>query len=315
MLLSVAICTRDRARSLDRTLDSLTRMRVPGGVDWELVVVNNGSSDATDSVIEKYAGRLPIHREFEARPGASHARNRAVDAARGEYILWTDDDVTVDEGWFAAYVAAFERWPEAALFGGKIIPVFEAPLSGWLKKAWPHPVIANTFAFRDFGDEPFAFTPQAQGSQEQRIPYGANFAVRTSQQKSQRYNPELGPTPGPTWVPGEETEVIKAILLSGRNGYWVPEAKVLHWQPVQRMTFDYVWRFYLRQGRFYAWVDQGSTAARLFRAPLWLWRRTIIGEFRYRLRRLLSGPAAWLPLLKEQAINRGTLDYWRNARR
>jgi glucosyl-dolichyl phosphate glucuronosyltransferase len=96
MLITVAICTLNRAESLRRTLESLAAMRVPGELDWELVIINNGCTDHTDDVIKTFAGRLPIQREFEPQHGHSRARNHAVDIAKGDYIVWTDDDVIVD---------------------------------------------------------------------------------------------------------------------------------------------------------------------------------------------------------------------------
>ena len=102
MLITVGICTFNRAESLRRTLNSLAAMEVPADFAWELVVVNNNSTDHTDAMINEDHGRLPIRREFEKRPGHSNARNRAIDAARGDYIVWTDDDVVVDPGWLSA---------------------------------------------------------------------------------------------------------------------------------------------------------------------------------------------------------------------
>jgi glucosyl-dolichyl phosphate glucuronosyltransferase len=67
---------------------------------------------------------LPI----EIWPPFSRARNRAVYAARGDYLVWTDDDVVVDPNWLAAYVAAFRRRPEAAVFGGPVFPRYEPPV-------------------------------------------------------------------------------------------------------------------------------------------------------------------------------------------
>src|SRR5689334_771393 len=132
MLITVAICTMNRAESLRRTLVSLAAVRVPEGVDWEVLVVNNNCTDHTEAVIQSFASKLPIRREFETQRGLSRARNRAVDTARGDYIVWTDDDVVIHNGWLAAYAEAFCRWPEAAVFGGPIVPKYAAPLPAWL---------------------------------------------------------------------------------------------------------------------------------------------------------------------------------------
>src|SRR5213593_3681732 len=118
MDLTVAICTWNRWRLLHQALEQMTKLVIPHDVEWELLVVNNNCTDATDRVIEEFASRLPLRRLFEPKPGLSNARNAAVREARGEYILWTDDDTQVDEHWVATYVRAFQQWPNAAFFGG-----------------------------------------------------------------------------------------------------------------------------------------------------------------------------------------------------
>src|SRR5690349_14130582 len=102
MMITVAICSLNRAESLRRTLTSLTAMRIPADLAWETLVVNNEGTDHTDQVIDSFVGRLPIRRAMEPRRGLSNARNRAIDEARGDYIIWTDDDVVVDPSWLAA---------------------------------------------------------------------------------------------------------------------------------------------------------------------------------------------------------------------
>jgi GT2 family glycosyltransferase len=90
-------------------------------------------------------------REFEPRSGLSNARNRAMAAARGEYIVWTDDDVVVGAGWLTAYAEAFRRWPDAVVFGGRIKPRYEPPAARWVAES--ERALGGPFAIRDFGDE------------------------------------------------------------------------------------------------------------------------------------------------------------------
>src|SRR5438067_12204351 len=132
MLVTVAICTYNRAESLRRALQSLTRMKLEPNLAWELVVVNNNCTDNTEQVIAAFADKLPLRRVFQPVQGLSHARNCAVDAARGRYIVWTDDDVVVEESWLTAYRQAFAHWPDGAVFGGAIIPTFESPAVPWV---------------------------------------------------------------------------------------------------------------------------------------------------------------------------------------
>src|SRR6266536_6078206 len=92
MLITVAICTWNRCELLQTALEQLTRLLVPVDIEWELLVVNNNSTDATSSAIAPFASRLPVRELFEPKPGKSHALNLAIGEAAGDYILWTDDD-------------------------------------------------------------------------------------------------------------------------------------------------------------------------------------------------------------------------------
>src|SRR5687767_259622 len=110
--LTVAICTWNRSELLSKSLQQLTRMQQPCA-PWEVIVVNNGSTDETELVLDAFVDRLPLRRVFEPAPGQSHARNAAVRQASGDYVIWTDDDVLVDAAWLIAYERAIKRWPEA----------------------------------------------------------------------------------------------------------------------------------------------------------------------------------------------------------
>jgi glycosyltransferase involved in cell wall biosynthesis len=90
----------------------MTRLRIPRGAEWEILVVNNNCNDNTDEVIASFANRLPVQRVFEATPGHSHARNRAVTEAAGDLIVWTDDDVLVDPNWLTGYAEALPPTPK-----------------------------------------------------------------------------------------------------------------------------------------------------------------------------------------------------------
>lgn len=305
MLVSVAICTFNRAESLRRTLDSLARMRLPKDLDWEVVVVNNDCSDNTDEVIENFSSRLPIRREFEPQRGLSRARNRAVDYAKGDYIVWTDDDVMVDPGWLAAYVEAFRRWPEAGVFGGPIKPRYMPPVPKWVSESAE---LLGTWVFsgRDFGDGCFRL------SVEDCVPYGPNFAMRAYEQRTFRYNPELGHAPGQRRR-GEELDVIARVLRSGVPGYWVAQARVEHCASAEQQTIRYVASVFASIGESEAFRRGTSvpTGPLCLGVPRWLWRRVIGSWLRYRINRLFSRPSIWLPPLRDYALAWGAIRYWR----
>jgi glycosyltransferase involved in cell wall biosynthesis len=88
-------------------------------------------TDATPTVVEAFKNKLPIKRVFEPEPGKSNALNVAIDSGAGKYFIWTDDDVLFAPNWLVAYLEAFKRWPNAAIFAGKIIPVHQSPTPTW----------------------------------------------------------------------------------------------------------------------------------------------------------------------------------------
>ncbi len=307
MFVTVGICTFNRAESLRRTLDSLVVMRVPRDVTWEILIVNNNSTDHTDEVIGEYRDGLPVRREFEPRPGKSNALNRAIDAAKGEYILWTDDDVVVNPGWLGAYVEAFRRWPEAAIFGGRIIPRLEPPVPRWVAESLT--VLDGPYAARDFGND-----VQPLSVAEGRVPYGANFAIRSIEQRAFPYDPNLGPSPNRPGAGGggEETDVITRLLNSGATGYWIPNAIVEHSIGRQRQTISYIANYSMIVGEVHA----SQAAAKYPDAHIWfgvprgIWKRLLEGCLRYRFHRMLSPAPVWAMHLQTYAYARGMFRYW-----
>jgi glycosyltransferase involved in cell wall biosynthesis len=239
---SVIICTRDRAAKLRRMLHSVCDLAVPDGTLWELLVIDNGSSDNTVAVVESFRDRLPIRRLEAPTPGVSHARNLGIEEARGEYICWTDDDVLVDRDWLAAYLEAFRRHPQASYFGGRIEPLLEPPSPRLIARCKDHWPLDASFAARDFGDE-----IRPLSIEENVLPFGANFAVSAEAQRALRYNEQLGPSPVHRRL-GEEMDVIYRMAKNGAVGWWVPGARVHHVIGPERQSIAYLIDFYRRSG-------------------------------------------------------------------
>lgn len=250
--ISVVICTRNRAAQLERTLSTACNLKGADAVSWELCVIDNGSSDETRNVVESFGPKLPIRYVSEPIAGLSNARNRGVAEARGRYICWTDDDVELDSGWLAAYASAFERHPKAAVFGGRIVPRLEPPTPRWfaiLSSRWP---LTTVLAARDLGDEE---TPLLlEGG---RIPWGANFAIRTEEQRQFLYDPNLGVSPNQRRL-GEEAEVIASVFKAGATGWWVPDSKVTHIIPPHRQSRRYVREYFIASGETMAYLEDIS---------------------------------------------------------
>jgi len=121
MFISVIVCTRNRCEKLNIVLDSLNEAAIPEGVEFEVVIVDNGSSDATAATCAQYAaGKQRAFRYvFEGTRGKSSALNAGMRAARGDVWGFTDDDCVVDRQWVAQIAKVFAD-PEVAVAGGRV---------------------------------------------------------------------------------------------------------------------------------------------------------------------------------------------------
>ena len=292
MLITVAICTWNRASLLAQTLTAMTELRVPEGTTWELIVVDNNSTDDTPATISGFAGRLPIRRVFEPTPGHCNARNRAIAEAAGEYLIWTDDDVLVEPSWLEAYVEGFRRHPSAAFFGGVINPWFPNDPPEWLRRGFDH--VATAYAALDHGPEE---VPLVSG----RFPFGANMAFRTRDQRAFPYDPSLGRRPG-GMLSGDESDVFRRMAAQGLTGWWVPGSKVRHYIPPDRQTIAYLTAYFRGCGQFVAKSEPQAQVPRLFGKPRWMWRTVLENEARYRLSRWFAPPERWVPSLKMASV-------------
>jgi glycosyltransferase involved in cell wall biosynthesis len=278
--LTVAICTWNRSRSLRATLESLRALDVPAGLDWEVIVVNNNCTDDTDDVLASFASSLPLRRLHEPKQGQSNARNLAIAEARGDYILWTDDDVVVDRQWIRAYLDAFATWPDAVLLGGPIQVEFEGCPPYWLLELIQDERFSAVYAHRDLGREPIRFD-----AARYVVPYGANMVTRGREQRGLRFDPNLGRSLDGQ-VRGEELDVVMKLLIDGHEGRWIPEAKVFHVIPPELQTQRHLRRYFAGAGRTF--VRQQSTRRRFQAARALV--SAAAAELRFRAKRVVLPP-------------------------
>ena len=137
MSVSIIICTRDRAADLRQTLASLAGVCVPA-MPVELIVADNGSRDETAQVAGEC--RLPdiaVRHLLVPTPGKGHAYNAALEAARNDVLLFTDDDVRLPADWIARMSAPILAGEADALAGGvRLAPHLERPWMTPLHRGW-----------------------------------------------------------------------------------------------------------------------------------------------------------------------------------
>jgi glycosyltransferase involved in cell wall biosynthesis len=297
MLASIVICTRNRAAILRRALRSLAECVQPDDRgSWEVIVVDNASTDDTPSVADEFRTQLPLRYVREAELGLSNARNRGVGEARGAWILWIDDDVTVTREWLRAYLTAMQRHADADVLGGPIIVELDGDPPQWLREGvdW----VLDAFA----GRPPSELHGRFYSSGPK--PYGANFALRTAAARGVPFDPALGRHPTRPMMGGEETEVMREMLKHGA-GFWVPEAVVLHHIDGARQTARYLHDYF---------TAAGSQSARSWRQLPTLHRlrqlataitRTCTHQVRYLVLCLVRDRRYRARALRDAAWNRG----------
>ncbi len=224
--ISVLIATRNRSLSLARLINALSA-QVDSPV-FEVIVSDNGSSDDTHKVVKNARNRLQIHYVREERPGKSLALNAALKFARGELIIFTDDDVIPQPDWLSQLYSAAQRYPDVNIFGGQIDVNFEE-VPSWIKRSFN--LMGLLTSAHKHGDTD---TPYKYG----QYPFGPNMAIRRHLLTGHEdpYPVHLGP--GTDCPVGDESVFfMKFSPPAARDRIFVPSARVFHEVEQENINF------------------------------------------------------------------------------
>lgn len=235
---SILISTRNRAESLRGTLLSLDRMSVPTDVSAELILVDNGSTDDTVEVVnsfhpESIACRL-LH---EPNPSKSVALNQAIDEAKGDFLLFTDDDVRVPPLWIQGMVEPMHHGGADAVAGG--VRIAPSRQREWMT-AEHAAMLADTTTLQESGGQRMV---------------GANMAVgRHVFDRVGKFDPNLGP--GESTV-GLHEETLLSLQLR-RSGFEIAlafDVTVDHYIEEERLLYPAFKDIMTKQGQSDAYLD------------------------------------------------------------
>jgi glucosyl-dolichyl phosphate glucuronosyltransferase len=258
-LVTIIVPTRNRADDLRQALASLLALR-PRKADFEIIAVDNGSSDNTWRLLETLSGREPrLKALHEPRPGISHARNAGIARARGSIIAFTDDDIRVHADWVDAIAHAFEVYPDAAVVGGRVLPSWSSPPPAWLQReSW------GPLAIVDYGPQPFV----VDGDRPLCL-IGANVAMRASAFE------DIGLF-SPAFPRGQDQEWLERLYRRGGFGVYLPSIVVSSPISSERLTKQYHRAWHFRRGRFLARMRiprlEATRSGRAFDVPGHIWR-------------------------------------------
>jgi glycosyltransferase involved in cell wall biosynthesis len=246
---TVLICTYNRADRLGETLDSIAATN-GGPLRWNVLVVDNNSTDRTRDVVISRVGGYPVQLRylFEPRQGKSYALNAGLAETDAAIVVFTDDDVHVSEHWLTASCRPMLDDPSIEYTGGPVLPIWEQPCPPWLDRTRSD--LWGTLAILDYGPEPFIF------EERRRVPLGANMAVRRSLiDRIGGFDPTLGRR-GQSLLGQEQSEFFCRSRAAGARGLYVPGMVLHHHVPASRLTRSYFRRWWYWKGISRARLEQ-----------------------------------------------------------
>ncbi len=272
MDISVVLCTYNRGELLANALQSLREQTV-NGISYEILVVDNNSTDHTRELVQRFIDEDPHFRYvFEKQQGLSCARNAGIAAAHADILVFTDDDIKFAADWLQQNYQAGVRFPDAAYLGGQVLPVWEGEVPSWI----PHSV--NPLAIQTPGPHCLKYSwddPQCL--------VGANLAVRRStfarvglfDIRTQRVKGGIGSTEDHDWE--------KKVWDAGGHGMYVPDIVCYTKVPAERLEKSYHRRWHVGNGKFQAIAcnSEYEGTRRVFGVTPYVYKRAIqtLGEF------------------------------------
>lgn len=272
MHISVVLSTYNRCGVLGKALECLALQEAPG-IEYEVIIVDNNSTDQTRQVAEALAaGDRRFRYIFEGHQGLSHGRNAGIRAARADVIAFTDDDVEVAQDWIAQIYTALIEYPEAEFIGGRVLPVLKRSMPDWAHSKM------SPFALQDLGAEPVRVC-----AQDRRCLIGACLAVRRRalakaglfSTETQRVEDSVGSTEDADW----ETQVWNY----GGHGMYVPGVVVYSPLSEDRLAKAYHRRWHVGHGKFHARARRPEleSSRRWLDVPAFLYRQAVESGLRF----------------------------------
>ncbi len=248
--LSVIVCTRNRARQLATLFQCLGSQRDIEDIRWEIVIVDNNSSDNTKEVAYAFCegSNLKINYLFEEKTGLSYARNAGILASKGSLLLFIDDDVLIPQEFISNALFGIKEFPEFQIFGFRVLPEWQENTKPpfWLtfKKNFNLPLnlIQSFLPVHDLGPEPLQYPNRIA-----KNPIGASFLVKKEVfEKLGPFREDLGA--GQSGV-CEDTEFFWYALINDFKILYWPYAALYHTVDPSRLTVGYLHKWYFNLGK------------------------------------------------------------------
>ncbi len=270
---SVVICCYNSADRLPATLEHLMRQEVDSGLPWEVIVVDNASTDDTGKLAKALWPEptpVPLHVVREPEPGLSYARKRGLDQARYELVSFIDDDNWVAPDWVEKVHETMKFHPEVGACGGRTEAVFEAAPPFWFER------FKNNFVIGQQAEHAGDITWSSGHL------WGAGLTVRKAALQeliNNDFKHLLTGRKKTSLTSGEDYEICYALRMAGWKLWYEPSLVLRHYMPQKRLTWENLMKMYRGLGATTIGLDPylvdvryTSRSMKKFLGRLWLWQ-------------------------------------------
>jgi glycosyltransferase involved in cell wall biosynthesis len=232
---SIIIPTYNRAKFIGITLESFALQNYPREC-FEIIVMNNNSTDHTADVVREMAEIYPHIKYYEEpRQGVHFARNAAIKHASGEVLYYTDDDMIAEADLLTKLIQTFDEDPKIAVISGRVLPKWETPPPEWILK-----YCLNAYLSLNLDETPLLISREMIGI------YSCHEAIlKTALIAAGGFNPEN--TKG-EWIGDGETGLSIKLLALGYKQAYNGKSVIHHMIPKSRMTQAYLNKRLANQG-------------------------------------------------------------------
>lgn len=254
MMISVIVPTRNRVDYLRQALSSLVEQTIPQD-EFEVLVIDNGSTDSTAQLTEEYSQQLlNLSRIYKPEPGLHIGRHAGMQAAKGDLLVFADDDIEAMPSWLASIKDAFSD-VNVAMIGGNNYPLFLEEPPSWLMELWNQ---GNIYGYKAIPSLSVIQFTKIRNEISPHLVWGCNFSIRKSVlMDAGGFHPDGMPKELIRFRGDGETHVSRFVIESGLKCMFHPGASVYHKVTPERMSLSY-----FRKRGFSQGVSDSYTALR-----------------------------------------------------
>ena len=239
--ISVAVCTYNRADVLPKCLESLANQTADTEL-FEVLIIDNNSTDNTKEIAIEFCEKHSNYKYIsEEKQGLSHARNRAIDEAKGKYVAYIDDDAIADKNWIEKIFSVIQNNKDIAAFGGKILPWYNTEKPKWFK---------DEFALHSYGDKHLQLSLK-------NYPFGLSGSNMIFKKdilaKYNGFSAEYGMA-GNKIAFGEESLLFNKMLKNNENVQYFPDLFVYHLVSEKSYSLKNAFRRSIQNGKAIAQI-------------------------------------------------------------